>query len=459
MKADLYLKNGLIVTEERIFPGGIVVMRGKIAQLFTSEAQIEAKEVIDLEGKIVLPGLVDDHVHFNEPGRTHWEGYHTGSMAAAAGGVTTVLEMPLNAIPPSIDQGKLAVKREAIQQEPVVDYAHWGGLVDNNLDALEGLDAAGVVGFKAFMSASGVEFERIDDDVLYAGLLRTRHLGNLVGVHAENEYVTAMLGRELREAGRVDRAAWCESRPPAAELEAINRAIHWAKAAEGNLHIVHVTLADGIRSAEKAKQEGVHVTVETCPHYLFFDQDDFIRIGPAAKCAPPIRSRTEVDRLWECVLAGKVDTIASDHSPCTWEEKEPGLDNIWKAWGGVSGVQTTLPVMLTEGVHKRGLALTDLVRMLSTNPARLFGLYPQKGTLLPGADADLVIIDLDREWRLEEDDLFYKNKHSPYIGYTFKGAVERTMVRGVTVYQNGQIMVPPGFGRLLLRKQRYDFFS
>lgn len=457
MKADLYLKNGLIVTENQTFEGGIVVRHGKIAQLVFGKATIEAAEVVDLQGKAVLPGLVDEHVHFNEPGRTHWEGYRSGSMAAAAGGITTVMEMPLNATPPSIDRAKLQRKRQAIQGESIVDYAHWGGLVDNNLDALAGLHAEGVIGFKAFMSASGVDFERVNDDVLYAGLLRSRELGNVIGVHAENEFVTALLGQQLRDAGREDRAAWCESRPPATELEAINRAIYWTKVANGNLHIVHVTIADGIRAAAQARNEGVHVTVETCPHYLFFDQDDFVRIGPAAKCAPPIRSRAEVEKLWECVLEGLVDTIASDHSPCTWEEKEPGMDNIWKAWGGISGVQSMLPVMLSEGVHKRDLPLTSLVRMMAANPARIFGLYPRKGALQPGADADLVVIDLDKEWQLAADDLFYKNKHSAYVGYSFKGSVERTLVRGVTVYQEGRIVAPPGFGQLLRRSYPYSY--
>ncbi len=459
MRADLYLKNGLIVTEDTTFQGGVVVGQGKIIQLVSGDAAITAKEVVDLQGKVVLPGLVDDHVHFNEPGREHWEGYHTGSMAAAAGGITTIMEMPLNATPPSIDKAKLLHKREAIQNKPVVDYAHWGGLVDNNLNALDELHAEGVIGYKAFMSASGVDFERINDDVLYAGLLRARELGNLVAVHAENEYVTALLGQQLRDAGRKDRAAWHESRPPATELEAINRAIYWTKVAQGNLHIVHVTIADGIRAAAQAKQAGLHVTVETCPHYLFFDQDDFIRIGPAAKCAPPIRSRQEVESLWGCVLAGLVDTIASDHSPCPWSDKAPGMEDIWKAWGGVSGVQSMLPAMLTEGVHRRGLPLPLLVRMMAANPARIFGLYPQKGALLPGSDADLVIVDLDKVWTLAVDDLFYKNKHSAYVGYSFKGAVERTIVRGVTVYQDGQITASPGFGQLLRRKQAYNYFQ
>jgi allantoinase len=455
MKADLYLKNGLIVTEETSFSGGIVIDQGKISQLVAGDVEVDAQETIDLTGKVALPGLVDDHVHFNEPGREQWEGYHTGSMAAAASGITTIMEMPLNATPPSIDRAKLLHKREAVKDKSVVDYGHWGGLVNNNLEALDELHAEGIIGYKAFMSASGVDFERVNDDVMYACLLKTRELGNLLGVHAESEYVTGLLAQQLQAAGRTDRAAWHESRPPATELEAINRAIYWADVADGNLHIVHVTIADGIRAVAQAKEAGVNITVETCPHYLFFDHDDFVRIGPAAKCAPPLRSRADVEALWQCVLDGMVDTIASDHSPCLWADKEPGMDNIWKAWGGISGVQSMLPVLLTEGVHKRGLSLPELVRMTSANPARIFGLYPQKGSLLPGADADVTVIDMNKEWTLTVDDLLYKNKHSAYVGYTFKGAVERTIVRGKTVYQNGQITAPAGYGHLLRRQSSY----
>jgi allantoinase len=459
MKADLYLKNGLIVTEDTTFEGGVVVQQGRISQLVSGNVALDAEEIIDLQGKVVLPGLVDDHVHFNEPGREHWEGYRTGSMAAAAGGVTTVLEMPLNATPPTIDRSKLLRKREAARREAVVDYAHWGGLVDNNLDALDELNAEGVIGYKAFLSNTRTDFERIDDDLLYAGLLQTRTSGNVLGTHAENEYVTRLLGEQLQAVGRTDPAAWPESRPPFTELEAIQRAIYWARVSGGNLHIVHVTIAAGIRAAAQAKCEGVNVTVETCPHYLFFDHDDFVRIGPAAKCAPPIRSRDEVEALWECVLEDLVDTIASDHSPCPWSDKEPGFDNIWKAWGGISSIQSTLPVMLTEGVHKRGLPLPALARLMAANPARIFGLYPQKGTLRPGSDADLVVVDMDKEWTLSVDDLFYKNKHSAYVGCSFQGAVEQTIIRGVTVYRDGQITVEPGFGQLLRRGYPYRHVS
>jgi allantoinase len=218
-----------------------------------------------------------------------------------------------------------------------------------------------------------------------------------------------------------------------------------------------VSIADGVQAASRAKREGVRVTVETCPHYLLFDRDDFVRIGPQAKCAPPIRSREDVEDLWACVLGGLVDTIASDHSPCLLADKEKGHENIWQAWGGISGVQSMLPAMLTEGVHRRGLSLPALVRLMAFNPARIFGLYPQKGAMLPGSDADLLVVDLEKEWTLSADDLLYKNQHSAYVDYSFKGVVEQTIIRGVTVYKNGQIMVQPGFGQLLRRNQPYAY--
>jgi allantoinase len=455
--ADLYLKNAQIATEEGVFEGGILIESEKIVQIVEGDTPVEAAQVVDLDGKTILPGVVDDHVHFNEPGREHWEGYQTGSMAAAAGGVTTILEMPLNATPPTINRDLLNKKRQAVENKTLVDYGNWGGLVDDNLEELPGLHDGGVIGLKAFMSNSGVDFERVDDDVLYAGLKCAGELGNLIGVHAENEYVTRYLGQQLRDAGRTDRSAWYESRPPESELEAIQRAIYWTRHAKGNLHIVHITIPDGIQAVADAKSRGINVTSETCPHYLFFDHADYERIGPAAKCAPPIRSRSTVEEMWDCVLAGLVDTIASDHSPCPWEDKAPGMQDIWKAWGGISGVQSMLPALLTEGVHKHGLSLPDLVRMISANPARIFGLYPQKGALQAGSDADMTVIDLDAEGALSAEDLLYKNKHSAYVGYTFKGKVEQTYVRGQLVFQHGKIVAQSGSGKVLSRQYAYAY--
>ena len=289
------------------------------------------------------------------------------------------------------------------------------------------------------MSASGVDFERVDDDVLYAGLEVAGELGSVIGVHAENEYVTALLGRRLRAAGRTDRASWHESRPPATELEAIRRACHWAKAAGGRLHVVHVSIAEGLEEIARAKREGTRVTAETCPHYLFFDQSDFERIGPSAKCAPPLRSRDDVEALWSAVLAGLVDTIGSDHSPCPWEDKERGLDDIWEAWGGISGIQTMLPALLTEGVHRRGLELPALVRMVATNPARLFGLSAERSDPGRARTPTSWSSTPNGSGRSTADELLYRNRHSAYVGCSFKGRVERTLVRGETVYLDGEI--------------------
>lgn len=457
MSAQFYIKNAQVVTEQEVFHGGVVIEGEKIAEVVHGAPEIGAAETLDLQGKALLPGMVDAHAHFNEPGREQWEGYCTGTKAAAAGGVTSVLEMPLNSTPPTTNHAMLELKRQVVAEQCVVDYGQWGGLVDNNLDDLEALDQDGVIGYKAFASASGVDFERLNDDLIYAGLDKMRQFGNLIGLHAENEWVCGYLSRKLQAEGRTDRAAWYESRPPFAELETVQRAAYWAQVTGGNLHVVHVSIPEGVRYLHQMQAQGVHVTAETCPHYLFFDHQDYERIGPAAKCAPPIRARETVEALWECVLSGQVDTIGSDHSPCTWDLKENGMDNIWKAWGGISGIQLALPVLLSEGVNKRGLPLPALARMMAYNPARLFGLHPQKGSIRPGADADLVVVDLEREWTLTADQLFYKNRFSAYVGSTFKGRVERTLVRGKSVYADGQIVAEPGYGRLLRRTSRYAY--
>ncbi len=454
MQPDLYLKNALVVTENEQFTGGVVVRDGRIEQLITGDNEVDAIMVLDMDGKALLPGLVDGHVHFNEPGREDWEGYRTGTMAAAAGGITTVVDMPLNATPPTINVAALKHKRAVVADQAVVDYAHWGGLVDNNIEDLSAMAGSGVVGFKAFMSESGVDFARVDDDVLSAALFEAAQLQTLVAVHAENEAVTSFLAAQLYADGRSDRAAWSESRPPETEVEAIQRAIFWAEKAQAALHIVHVSTASGIEHIEDARQRGLAVSAESCPHYLFLSEEDFHTLGPLAKCAPPLRCATQIEELWRCLEAGQIDVIGSDHSPCTIDLKLKGGENIWEAWGGISGIQSMLPIMLTEGVHKRAWPLTDLVATMCTNPARLYGLYPQKGDLLPGSDADFVVLDLDQEWVLSADDLFYKNKHSPYVDHSFKGQIHSTYLRGTKVYQQHEVLVAPGFGKLLKKRSK-----
>ena len=451
MNIDLYLRNGQIITEEGSFWGGLTVQAGKIAHLVSGNPDLLAREIIDVRGKAVLPGLIDPHVHFSEPRPDAYEGFLTGTSAAAAGGITAVIEMPLNASPPTIDGENLRRKQAIVQQTAVIDVGLWGGLVENNLADLPDLAEGGVLALKAFMSDSASDFARADDDIIYAGLQFAAKRNLPVGVHCENEYITRHLKQLLQAQGRRDLAAWLESRPPFQELEAIDRALHLARATRGKLHVVHVSQGDGIRKIIKARQEGAQVTNETCPQYLLLDEKDYLRIGATAKCAPVIRPREMVEDLWDCVLAGQVDVIASDHSPCLPSQKAGAAHDVWQIWGGISGVQTMLPGLLTEGVHKRGLSLSALVRMMSANPARIFGLYPRKGSLFPGADADFTVVDLDKEWTLETDQLLYQNKHSAFIGYQYRGTVTQTFVRGNCVYRDEQIIAQPGYGQLLLR--------
>ena len=450
-KVDTFLANATLVTHEGQFSGGLGITAGKVSHVIHGDERIAAEETLDVRGKWVMPGLVDSHVHFNEPGRESWEGYAAGTRAAAAGGITTILEMPFNATPPTSTAELLRAKRAVVQNQCVVDYGQWGGLEAHNHAELTGMHAEGVIAFKAFMCNSGIDFEQVGTFDLLRGMEIAAQLGNVVGVHAENEDWTRGLAQRLQAAGRVDPRAWAESRPPGAEIEATQRAIAVAGYTGAKLHVVHVTLADGIKAIQAARAQGVDVTGETCPHYLTLDVDDLARLGPIAKCGPPLRVRAQVDALWREVLQGHVDLIASDHSPCPADMKAKGDHDIWQAWGGITGIQTMLPVLLTKGVHRRGLSPSALVRMTSLHPTQRYGLFPRKGHLGVGADADVVVIDPEREWTLSTETLFSRHKQSPFAGCTFKGAVERTMVRGHTVYLNGEITGAAGYGQLVRR--------
>ncbi len=453
MAFDLYLRNGTIVTEAGRFVGGIGVRDGKVAEVVLGDIELPALATLDTTGKIVLPGIIDAHTHFSEPGRD-FEGYRTGSRAAAAGGVTTVLDMPLNDLPPTTTAETLAAKRAMVEGESVIDYAHWGGFIDNNLENLDELDAGGVVAFKAFMRHIS-DFPQVNDGLLYAGLQKIGGFGNLLGVHAENEPVISHLRERLIAQGRIDRAAWNESRPLEQEMDAIARAIFWAKAAGSNLYICHISAAEAVALVRQAAGAGVTVFAETCAHYLFFDMEDYFRVGPRLRASPPIRSREHVEALWECVLRGDIDVISSDHSPFPPERYEQGKDNVWEGGGGVTGIQSMLPAVITEGVHKRGMSWELVVKLMSSNPARIFGIYPQKGAILPGSDADFTVIDPDVEWTLKADDLHYRYKGSPYAGCNFKGRVSATLVRGKVVFENANIIAPAGYGQLVQRISRY----
>ena len=407
-----------------------------------------AQETIDATGLIVLPGVIDPHVHFNEPGRESWEGWEAGTRGAARGGVTTVLEMPLNAHPPTTTAAAFDAKLAVASKQALVDFGLWGGLVPDNLGDLEALHQRGVVGFKAFMSHSGIDdFHRVPDGVLAIGLKVTARLGALVGVHAESQ---ELLDRHAGAQGP-DRLSWCRARPPEAEVEAIQRLLVCMRSAgkEVRAHVVHVSCAEGLAEVDAARNKGVAITAETCPHYLAFTEDDFERIGPALKCAPPIRNAPTREALWNSLLEGRVDFIGSDHSPCPAADKQKGQDDIWRAWGGIAGIQATLPVLMTDGVQARGLSFERVAHLTATAPAQAFGLYPRKGAIAVGADADLALVDPEQEWTLERGELETRSGISAYLERRFRGRVVRTIVRGKTVFADTEITGTPGWGQFV----------
>lgn len=452
VKAELLIAGGTLVTEHEALRADLAISNGRVCAILepgTHGVQTEAR--IDASGKLVLPGLVDGHVHFNEPGRTHWEGFATGSAAASAGGITTFLDMPLNNDPPTLDGASLAFKVAAVERRSVVDYGLWGGIVPANLGQLEELHAGGVVAAKAFMCHSGLDgYPGVDDASLYGALRRAAELGMIVGLHAESDGLTSVLGAEAQAAGQHDPRAWATARPPFTELEPVRRALLLAGETGASIHFVHVSTPEAVQEVAAARVSGVSATLETCPHYLALDEDDLARLGPYGKCAPPLRPRATVEAMWQEVLAGRIDLIASDHSPCPPADKDRGRDDIWQAWGGLHGVQTLLPVLLTEGVHARGLPLPQLVRLTSAATARRYGLYPKKGALQVGSDADVAIVDPDAEWTLDASMLKTRWPMSPFLGKQFRGRVETTILRGTVVNNAGEIAVEPGFGQRLL---------
>ena len=395
-----------------------------------------ATEEIDARGLHVFPGVIDIHLHFNEPGRTEWEGAATGSRALAAGGGTMFFDMPLNSTPCTVNAHEFDRKRAALEAASITDFGLWGGLIPGNVGELEELADRGVVGFKAFMCDSGLpEFPRADDGTLYEGLKTAARLDLPIAVHAESQELTSAFTKRMIEQARTSIRDFLESRPVLAEVEAIQRAALLAGEAGAKLHIVHISSGRGVMAALEARSRGVDISIETCPHYLFFTEEDIERLGAIAKCAPPPRDAVHQEALWAKVMDGSVDAIASDHSPAPPEMK---TGDFWKAWGGIQGVQSTLSVLLERGYYVRELPLEHIVSLLAGAPALRFRI-PGKGSLAQGGDADLVLVDLSDSQIVRAEDLHQRHRLSPYIGAKFRGAVRRTIRRGETIFQNGAI--------------------
>ncbi|WP_248925818.1 allantoinase [Paenibacillus hamazuiensis] len=445
---DLILSGGSVVLKDEVARIDIGIKDGKIALLQPQISESAAKR-IDASGLHIMPGMVDVHVHFNEPGMGHWEGFAGGSAALAAGGCTTYADMPLNGLPPTVSTDALYRKLEAARAAgSTVDFVLWGGLMPGHLDDLESLARSGVIGFKAFMSEPGGDgegrFERIDDATLYEGMRHIAALGRVLALHAEDETMVSRLSAAAVAEGRTGMRDYAASRPIAAECAAVGKALELAAKTGCPLHFVHISSAEAVDIIEEAKRQGIPVTVETCPHYLTLCEDDFERLGTLAKCAPPLRTKADQDRLWQKVIDGRIDMIASDHSPCPPELKRRG--SAFEAWGGIAGAQSSLELMVDEGHLKRGLPLPGIAQMLALNPARRFGLHPRKGEIAPGADADLALLDLRSPYTLAEEMLKQRHKCSPYVGRQLGCRVAATYSRGQRVYDAGSGEVASGTG-------------
>lgn len=437
---DLIIKNGTVVTAEKTVQADIAVKDGKIIKVSPDKAIEEsADRVIDAEGLHVFPGMIDDHVHFNEPGRTEWEGLETGSKSLAAGGATAFFDMPLNSTPPVINKENLKLKQDLAKEKSVVNAYFWGGLVPENIADLKGMHDNGVIGFKAFMSPSGIaDFSNADDETLYKGMREIASFDSILAVHAESTVICEELANEKKAAGKTSAQDYVDSRPIISEIEAVRRIISYAEATGCKLHIVHASSRKVVEVIEEAKDRSVDVTVETCPHYLSLTVEDLAEQKAIAKCAPPLRDKNEVEDLWAAVKAGEIDVIGSDHSPAPADMKVI-TDNFFEGWGGISGAQSTLNILLTEGHFKRGVSLEKIVEIAATNPARIFNI-PLKGSIDAGYDADITIVNLSERFTLEKDDLYYRHKHSPYIGREYQGAVKTTIVNGEVVFEDGKIV-------------------
>ena len=450
---DLVIKNGLLVLPDRVLPGSLLIHNGKIAGLepavgAENGGPDDAAQVVDASGCCVLPGAIDTHSHLNDPGYTESEDFYTGTCSAAAGGFTSVLEMPIS-LPVPASARLLAEKKALLEPKAVIDFGLWGGLIAGNQNELAAMADFGAVGVKGFLTEDPY-YPPVNWGLIVSYLPRLAASGLPFALHCETPEVNQVCLEQLRAAGRRDPAAYPQSRPEISEILAVSSfttlARHYPQA---RFYIVHSSVADSVELALAARAQGAQVYVETCPHYLALDESDLDKYGPLAVCNPPLRSRAAQEKLWQRVLAGDIDCIGSDHAPYLYEEKTRGDRDIWQTAPGFTGIQTCLPLFFDQAVNQRGLSLPQFAALTSANAARIFGLYPQKGSLEPGTDADVTIIDPRRSWTVRKEQLFYKQPWSPFIGRQLNAAIRATVVRGRIVHEAGRILAAPGYGRFV----------
>jgi allantoinase len=434
---DLVVRGGRVVTPDGVKELELGILEGKILRV-APEITDPTHATLEADGRYVFPGIIDAHVHFNEPGRTEWEGLAHGSLALAAGGGTCFFDMPLNSEPPVLDAAGLREKRQLAEQQSCTDFALWGGLVPGNHDKLAGLRDAGAIGLKAFMANSGIDsFPRVDAKALHEGMKRAAKLGLLVAVHAEDDALAAKFTAKQKAAGKRDAKAWLASRPVEVELAAIRQAVEFAGETGCALHVVHVSSPEGVELITEARAQRVDVTAETCSHYLLLNDKDVAKIGAPAKCAPPIRDEKRRVALWEDLRAGRIQTVGSDHSPSPPEMKT--AKDFFAIWGGIAGVQHGFQLLMSECATTADKDLPRLAAVLARNVARRFRLDSRKGLLAEGMDADFSLVELGAKHRITAEELWTRHRISPYVGRTSQARVTHTYVRGCPVWADGKV--------------------
>jgi allantoinase len=436
------IRSTRVLTPDGIAPAAVIVDRERITAVSGWNKVPADAELFDFGNQVLLPGLVDSHVHINDPGRD-WEGFQTATRAAAAGGVTMLVDMPLNCVPETIDVPALEAKRAAAQGQAWVDWAAWGGVVRGNAESLPSLVRAGVPGFKCFLIHSGIDgFAWVDETDLRAALEKLRGTGLPLLAHAEVAGPVDAATESLNKSGADWRkySTYLRSRPDAAEIEAIASLIGLAEEFETPIHIVHLSSAKALPLLRDARQRGVPVTVETCAHYLWFDAAEILDGATQYKCAPPIRDAANREALWSALDEGLIEMVITDHSPCPPEMKRRGPnDEIarWdQAWGGIASLGLALPVLWT-GMKQRGIGLERIGEWVAAAPARLAGMSGRKGVIAVGADADLAVFDPEARWTVGPSDLYFRHKLSPYLGAELHGRILETWLRGAPVFRTG----------------------
>ncbi len=445
------VRSSKIVTPAGLIDGAVFVEAGKISAVGGADSIPKGTRVYDAGNLMVIPGLVDTHVHINEPGRTDWEGYDSATRAAAAGGITCVVDMPLNCIPVTTSLKAFKEKLAAVGSQIHVDCAYYGGVIPGNQSALSDMVKAGVVGFKAFMVDSGIDdfpYTKPADLSTAMQILKSLDVPLLVHAELDDSDGTAVYAEhKLPE----PYASYLKSRPASWEVEAIKTVIGLSTQHDCRTHIVHLSAAAAVPDIMAAKARGTKITVETCPHYLSFDAESIASGDTRFKCAPPVREKANQDKLWQHLAAGQIDFVVSDHSPCTPQLKLMGEGDFEHAWGGIAGLQFGLPA-IWSGAQKRNISAETIVRWMCEQPPKLVGLSAKKGKIAPGFDADLVVFDPTQSVSTAAKDIRHKHKVTPYSDLPLQGRVEATFVRGALVYESGKFPTEH-FGKSLLKGQ------